>query len=282
MTGKSLTLGLTAAAIAFVLASCGGGGQQSGTGGLAETSEPPHWDYGAEHGPAHWGGLSPDYVACAEGSSQSPIDIASAGAQAATTTLAAEYGSIGLDIDHHEHVTEVIDNGHTIQVNCSGGGSLTAGDETYGLAQFHFHSPSEHTVDGKSFPMEMHMVHKSPSGKLAVVGTLIEEGAANAAFESIWANLPTQKGQEIDLPNLMIDVDKLLPADRAAYRYDGSLTTPPCSEGVRWFVLKTPIAMSAGQIDAFRAIISGNNRPTQPLNARPITVEALAKATAAR
>ena len=238
-------------------------------------AEKPHWDYGPEKGPAAWGSLGPEYVACAEGRSQSPIDIPTASVSTSTTALRGSYGAAALSIDHHEHVTDVIDNGHTIQVNCDGGGSVTVGEDTYALAQYHFHSPSEHTVDGKSFPMEMHMVHKSADGKLAVIGTLIEEGAANPAFDAVWAHLPAEKGQEVRMPDVMVDVDRLLPAERTAYHYSGSLTTPPCSEGVQWMVMRTPIALSAEQIGKFRGIIAGNNRPTQPLNERPVGLAAI-------
>ena len=150
---------------------------------------------------------------------------------------------------------------------------MTIADEAYALVQYHFHNQSEHTVKGKHFPMEMHLVHKSASGKLAVVGVLIEEGAHNAAFDPIWSNLPTRKGVETHYAHVAVDVDALLPTKRTSYRYDGSLTTPPCSEGVRWVVMTTPIQLSAEQIRAFAAIIHDNNRPTQPLNGRPVVTE---------
>jgi carbonic anhydrase len=123
--------------------------------------------------------------------------------------------------------------------------------------------------------MEMHLVHKSASGKLAVIGVFIQQGAHNASFDPIWNNLPTSKGVETHYPSVNVDVDKLLPTNRASYRYDGSLTTPPCSEGVRWIVMSTPIEFSAEQIKAVTAIIHDNNRPTQGLNARPVLTEAV-------
>jgi carbonic anhydrase len=139
--------------------------------------------------------------------------------------------------------------------------------------QYHFHSPSEHTVKGQHHPMEMHLVHKSADNKLAVIGVFIDEGAHNAAFDPIWSNLPDTKGEEVHVENVMVDVNQLLPASMESYRYDGSLTTPPCSEGVKWIVMTTPIQMSAEQINAFRAIISGNNRPVQPLNSRVVETD---------
>jgi carbonic anhydrase len=232
----------------------------------------PHWGYGAEHGPAEWGELCPEFSACGSGRSQSPIDLT--GATSSTlAALATSYAPAKLSIVHHEHQADVVNNGHTVQVNYPGGSSLTLEGQTYGLLQYHFHSPSEHTLEGKHFPMEMHLVHKAADGKLAVIGAFIEEGAANAAFEPVWANLPKEKGVEVHLAHVEVDVDALLPKDRTTYRYDGSLTTPPCSEGVKWFVLANPVALSSAQIAAFRAIVKDNNRPTQPVNGRKVVTD---------
>ncbi|HXV77868.1 MAG TPA: carbonic anhydrase family protein [Candidatus Polarisedimenticolaceae bacterium] len=240
----------------------------------AEPAEPPHWDYGTEHGPSAWGELSPDYAACGTGRSQSPIDI-SASVATGLPALAAQYRPVTLSIVHQEHKADEINTGHTIQVNYPAADTLTVGDEAYALVQYHFHSPSEHAVAGRHFPMEMHLVHRTSDGKLAVVGVFIAEGAANPAFDPVWANLPAEKGDEQQLEHVTVDVDRLLPADRTTYRYDGSLTTPPCSEGVKWFVMTTPIEMSAEQIGRFRAIVDGNNRPVQPLNGRAIATDAV-------
>ena len=142
-----------------------------------------------------------------------------------------------------------------------GADTLTLGGRVYQLAQYHFHSPSEHTVKGKHFPMEMHMVHKSADGRLAVVGVFIATGRHNQAFEPVWANLPAQKGVETHLPAVKVDVDTLLPAERTAYRYDGSLTTPPCSEGVKWIVMTTPIELSSEQVGSVHAPGQGQQPP---------------------
>ena len=230
----------------------------------------PHWDYGTEHGPANWASLSPDFATCASGKSQSPIDIVKAKAEK-VVEWKGSYTPAELRVVHHEHVADEINNGHTVQVNYQGADSLTLGDETFNLLQYHFHSPSENTVDGKHFPMEMHLVHKSVAGKLAVLGVFFEEGAENAAYAPVWSNLPKQKGMEYHLEHVKVNVDELLPAERSSYRFDGSLTTPPCTEGVKWVVLTQPAQLSAAQIAAFRAVIHDNNRPTQPLNGRKIT-----------
>lgn len=172
-----------------------------------------------------------------------------------------------------------INNGHTIQINYAGADTLTIGNDSYALVQYHFHDPSEHTVNGKHSPMEMHLVHQSAAGKLAVVGVLIDEGAHNKAFDPVWANLPKQKGMETHYSAVTVDVDGLLPAVRTSYRYDGSLTTPPCSEGVSWIVMSTPIQLSAAQIGVFMQLIRDNNRPTQPLNGRGVITDAVTVAS---
>jgi carbonic anhydrase len=239
----------------------------------------PHWDYGTEHGPASWASLSPEFATCASGKSQSPIDIAKARTER-VTELRASYTPAELRVVHHEHVADGINNGHTIQVNYTGADTLTLGDESFKLLQYHFHSPSENTVDGKHFPMEMHLVHKSDAGKLAVLGVFIEEGSENPAYAPVWSNLPKQKGMEFHLEHVQVNVDDLLPAQRSSYRFDGSLTTPPCSEGVKWVVLAQPAQLSAAQIAAFRAVIHDNNRPTQPLNGRRIVTDRVKDMTA--
>ena len=229
-----------------------------------------HWDYSAEHGPATWGTLDSQYATCASGRAQSPIDIVNATPNAQLPALTARFRPAALRVVHHAHQADVVNTGHSIQVNYPNADTITVGGDAYALLQYHFHSPSEHQVAGTSFPMEMHLVHKSTEGRLAVVGVLIREGRSNAAFGPVWSRLPATKGAEVVHDSVMVDVDDLLPAVRTSYRYDGSLTTPPCSEGVEWFVLTTPIELSAQQIAAFRQALAGNNRPVQPLNGRVI------------
>ena len=235
----------------------------------------PLWHYDGEEGPAHWGALSPKFAPCTSGRAQSPIDIVAPARGATNGAVAVNFPPASLRIIHQEHVADTINNGHTIQVNYSEGDILTVGASAYQLAQYHFHSPSEHTVDGKNFPMEMHLVHAGADGRLAVIAVLIVEGAHNAAFDPVWGNLPTQKGAEHHLAGVKVDVDALLPAARTTYRYDGSLTTPPCSEGVQWFVMTTPITLSAAQIGAFTALFHDNHRPVQPLNGRSVLIDAV-------
>ncbi len=241
------------------------------TRAIVPPAEAPHWNYG-DAGPAVWATLSPAFASCAAGKNQSPIDIVPPSPSAAPV-VATSSRPASLRIVHHEHMADGINNGHTIQINYGGADTLTVGDERFALVQYHFHAPSEHTISGRHAPMEMHLVHKSAAGNLAVLGVLIEEGGANSAFAPVWANLPTAKGMETHYQDLQVDVDDLLPVNRTAYRYSGSLTTPPCSEGVRWFILATPIQLSTEQVGAFKAVVQGNNRPVQPLNNRPVVLD---------
>ena len=256
----------------LTLLACAGGPEEDPASAPAAKPSEAHWGYEEANGPARWGELSTEWTTCGTGRHQSPIDLGSAttGDVSATTM---KFPPAKLSIVHQEHVLEALDNGHTIQVNYDGGETLSVGDETYRLLQYHFHSPSEHTVEGKHFPMEMHLVHKSTAGDLAVIGVFLEEGEHNPAFDALWRNLPDRKGERVDLRETDSDIDALLPETRSSYRYDGSLTTPPCSEGVRWIVMTEPVQLGSDQISAFRKVFYGNNRPTQPLNERRVATD---------
>lgn len=230
----------------------------SDSGGGSVASE---WGYQGELGPQNWAALNPNYVSCGEGTEQSPIDLHSNVAPARHPALETDYHTVPLTI---------FNNGHTIEIEYHEGSTLTVDGHTWDVVQFHFHAHSEHTVDGVTSPLELHIVHRDETGGLAVVGVLIDEGAANPALASIFEHLPAEKGEPEEVTGVEINVADLLPADLAAWRYDGSLTTPPCSEGVRWHVLSTPIEASTEQIAAFTAIFDHNSRPVQPLNEREI------------
>lgn len=246
------------------------------TRAVAPTAGDPEWGYEESEGPAKWGSLSPKWADCGSGKMQSPIDIEKP-TRADLPALRAEFKPAALKIIHHKHTADVVNTGHSIQVNYTEGDTLKIGDEQFQLLQYHFHSPSEHTVGGKHFPIEMHMVHKSADGKLAVVGVFIEEGAHNTAFDPIWSNLPNSKGLENHLEHVTVDVNRLLPPRKTTYRYDGSLTTPPCSEGVKWIIMTDPLQLSTQQISSFRSVMKGNNRPAQPLNSRKIVTDRIAE-----
>ena len=220
--------------------------------------EPVHWGYEGEEGPAHWGELSPDFALCSTGKEQSPVDIP------ALTSLNEE----SVAFNYRPTAVNILNNGHTIQVNYDEGSSIEVDSTKYNLLQFHFHGPSEHTLNGQYYDMEMHLVHQNAAGGLAVVGVFIERGSEKQAFAPVWNNLPTEESEPEMIGGASVNAGDLLPANRAYYRYNGSLTTPPCSEGVKWFVLSTPIELSGAQIDAFEAIMHDNNRPVQPLNER--------------
>lgn len=226
--------------------------------------EPPHWEYEGEAGPDAWGSLSEDYALCSTGQAQSPIDIT--GAQTLNLT--------DIEFSYSPSALNIFNNGHTIQVGYDDGSTITYNELVYTLKQFHFHTPSEHTIDGESFPMEIHFVHQSDTGALAVVGVMLREGEAdNAAYAPIFENLPAEKGDP-QPTDIAIDANSLLPAGRLFTTYGGSLTTPPCSQGVRWLVLSEPVELSAAQIEAFHAIFELNARPVQPLNTRDLLEDA--------
>jgi len=221
---------------------------------------PPHWSYEGEEGPVHWGELDHAYATCAVGKTQSPIDIAQA-TPADLPPLKVQYQAVPLNI---------LDNGHTIQVNYAAGSTLTVGDRTYTLKQFHFHHPSEESVHGQHSDLVAHLVHADAGGHLAVIAILFETGPTNGLLDAVWKNIPTQKGAATNVLGVNVNVKDLLPADLGYYTFSGSLTTPPCSEGVTWFVLKTRATMSAEQVSAFAKQYPMNARPTQPLNGRQV------------
>ncbi len=239
----------------------------------------PEWHYDGAEGPEAWAHLDSAWSACGVGKAQSPIDLSSRNA-VPLPTLRTAFGPAELRIVHQEHVADAINNGHTIQVNYTDGDTLFIGDKTFLLLQYHFHAPSEHTLDGRHFPMEMHLVHRSNDGALAVVGVFITEGKHNAAFDPIWEHLPDHRGVERHHPSVRVDVNEFLPVSHRSYRYEGSLTTPPCSEGVHWIVLAEPIELSAVQIGDFASLLGHNNRPVQPLVARVIVADTVAEVNA--
>jgi carbonic anhydrase len=221
----------------------------------------PHWGYQGADGAENWGKLHPDFALCSAGKNQSPIDI--------TNTLDADTPAI--TFNYSANGSEVIHNGHTIQVNFAAGSSITLRGNTYQLKQFHFHSPSENLIDGKSYPLEGHLVHSDDKGNLAVIGVMFNVGEANPVLSAVWAVMPEKAGGKNPL-SAPVNAAGLLPSDQDYYRFNGSLTTPPCSEGVTWIVMKQAMTASQAQINQFIGAMghSANNRPVQPVNARPI------------
>ena len=235
-------------------------------------ARPVHWGYEGESGPATWASLSPVYALCGEGKGQSPINIVKSETKGGATWK-FDYKNTSLHIAHNEHMEDIVDNGHTIQVTVDEGSTFTFNNKTYHLKQFHFHTPSEHTLDGNHAPMEMHMVHQSDDGGFAVVAVMFKEGKVpNENFTKIIANLPNAKGETKHVADANLDLKVHLPKDNFAYHYVGSLTTPPCTEGVQWLILREQVTLTADQIKAFSSRIGPNNRPTQALNTRSVDV----------
>jgi carbonic anhydrase len=220
----------------------------------------PHWTYKGKEGPKSWGSLDPSYANCSMGHTQSPINI----------TGAKESDLPALKFDYNAVPLNIIDNGHTIQVNYAPGSSLTVGDKTYTLKQFHFHHPSEEHVNGHGYDMVAHLVHSDAEGHLAVVAVLLHQGSASSFIDTVWGNIPKEKEKAVDVSSVSLNVKDLLPANHGYYTFSGSLTTPPCSEGVTWFVLKTPVTLSASQLAEFAKLYPRDARPIQPVNGREI------------
>ncbi len=223
-----------------------------------------HWSYAGENGPSSWGTLAPAFAACAEGRAQSPINFMARSPQP-LTPIVFDYRPTPLDIQH---------NGHTIQLTNEAGSSILLDGQRYEMNQLHFHAPSEHTVEGEHYPLEMHLVHRDRAGRLAVVGVLFELGAENPSLAQVWNHLPPEPGAPVRVEDGTVDAMDILPSTDSFYRYRGSLTTPPCTEQVRWAVLRTPVQLSDGQLSAFTSIVDHNNRPVQPLYDRTVRTRA--------
>lgn len=233
------------------------------------------WAYSGDNGPEHWG---KDYPVCAGGRNQSPIDVVeqrvldiSELVNEEQTVGARPAGFLKIQADYKDVPLRIINNGHAVEVEYDPGSTMTVHGRPRELKQFHFHGPSENKIGGESFPMEVHLVHADENGNLTVIGVLFKEGAANPFIEKLWAHMPKQIGKEVVVADQTINAAELLPDDTRYYYYNGSLTTPPCSEGVAWLLLKKPVEASTEQLEAFRAAMGfANNRPVQAINSRVI------------
>lgn len=218
-----------------------------------------HWSYSGENGPQAWGELTPEFAACAKGTRQSPIDIRG-GIAVDLEAIAFDYRASGF---------AVIDNGHTVQVNVAPGNSIQVLGRRFELLQFHFHRPSEERIDGRQFDMVVHLVHKDLDGRLAVIAVMLERGSVHPLVQAVWNNLPLEKGEEV-AARATIDLNHLLPQQRGYYTYMGSLTTPPCTEGVLWMVMQQPVTASPEQIGIFARLYPMNARALQSASGRLI------------
>jgi len=219
-----------------------------------------HWGYAGLGGPENWGKINSSYTTCGTGKRQSPIDIR---------------GGIKVDLepirfDYRTTEFRIVDNGHTVQVDVGEGNSITVMGQTYPLVQFHFHRPSEERINGKSFDMVVHLVHKDYDNHLAVIAIPMEKGMENPVIQTLWNHLPLEVGMDVAPPDVTINLANLLPQSREYYTYMGSLTTPPCTENVLWMVFKNPVPVSQEQIGIFARLYPNNARPVQPANDRLI------------
>jgi carbonic anhydrase len=226
---------------------------------LAEENK-QNWSYGTIDNPAKWAKINSEFALCELGSNQSPINIKN-------TSLAVT--PLNLEFNYQSTPLSIINNGHTIQINYKPGSNIKINNEEYELLQFHFHTPSEHTINNQASAMELHLVHRNARGQLAVVGVMMQKGLANPLIDQIWMNIPPV-GKNNNVKTSSINVDNLLPNNKEYFSYIGSLTTPPCSENVKWNVLKTPIQVSEKQIKEFQSVYQINARPVQSINNRKI------------
>lgn len=239
-------------------------GHAHGAGHAAHAAHKGHWDYVSSHaeGPSHWGELDHAFEQCSKGIHQSPVNIA----KTVKTQLPA------LEFGYSSIAPVILNNGHTVQVNLPAGQKLKVGDQSYELLQFHFHTPSEEAVSSKRAPMVAHFVHKNAEGKLGVVALLIDIGKAEGPMDPIFDHLP-RPGEKITVDDLTLDLSAMLPKNLGYYNLEGSLTTPPCSEGVNWMILKEHGTLTRAHVRAFQHMFReghGNARPVQPLNDRVI------------
>ncbi len=228
-------------------------------GSAGAAAHAAHWDYAGNGGPEAWGRMKPEFAKCSSGTRQSPIDIRDG--------IRVELDAV--QFDYKPSAFRVIDNGHTVQVNVGPGNSIEVMGRRYDLLQFHFHRPSEERINGKQFDMVAHLVHKDIDGRLAVVAVLLDRGSAQPIVQTVWNNLPLEKGDEVAARGAL-NLNELLPTERSYYTYMGSLTTPPCSEGVLWMVMKTPVPISGEQINIFSRLYPMNARPVQSAAGRLI------------
>lgn len=225
-------------------------------------AQPVRWGYAGDIGPDRWAELSPEFRLCGVGTRQSPIDLRDG--------LAVDLEKI--EFDYKPAGFTVVDNGHTIEVGIAPGSGLTVMGRRYELVDFHFHRPGEERIGGRQFDMSAHLVHRDSQGQLAVVAVLLERGPdeqPHPLIRTVWAHLPLERGQTMK-PQLQIDLNQLLPADRGYYTYMGSLTHPPCTEGVLWMVMRQPVALTVQQIDVFARLYPMNARPLQAGSGRLI------------
>jgi carbonic anhydrase len=237
----------------------GHGGDEHGEARVAGPTL-QHWTYVGDEGPEHWAQLGGEATTCATGTRQSPIDLSGAKRPQAET----------ISLDYNSSQATIQNNGHTIIVTPTNGGGITVDGVVYKLKQFHFHSPSEHAINGHRAAFETHFVHQNAKGEYLVLGVMSEVGAADPMLAPLWAYLPSDPGSPLNVPDLLINPRDLMPSQESFYAYAGSLTTPPCTEGVTWMVYTAPLTVSAEQVQAFERLIGPSARPVQAKHERSL------------
>jgi carbonic anhydrase len=225
-------------------------------------SDPPHWSYEGKTGPQAWAEINPDFGTCSTGDRQSPINI--------DESMTLKGPAETLQFHYQPSNGTVVNNGHTIQVDVQGDNALTVRGTEFKLLQFHFHHPSEERVNSRGSAMVAHLVHKSATGQLAVVAVLLDPGEINPLINKVWTHMPLEKGDSVRMPVNLVNLNELLPTDQRYYQFMGSLTTPPCTEGVLWMVLKQATPVAREQIKLFSQLFPNNARPVQPANGRAV------------
>jgi carbonic anhydrase len=220
--------------------------------------EGPQWGYDGEQGPENWGRLHPDFAPCAEGKQQSPVDL----------RMPSPENPADINFQYQPVAFNMLNNGHTVMAECENAGFMEVDGKRYFLKQIRFHSPSEHTMGGQPFEMEAQFIHESEDGQPAIVAVFIQRGDANLAYASLWQHVPRQAGEMQATEGVAVNAADLLPESRTYYHYDGSLTTPPCTEGVKWYIMAMPVWVSGAQLVALQRISDRNARPVQPFNNR--------------
>jgi len=235
-------------------------------GAMAADQPEAQWSYLQETGPDHWAELDPSFAICARGKAQSPINL----------TAAEGADLINPDFHYQSVPLNLLNNGHTVQVPYAPGSYIMLDGIKYNLLQFHFHSPSEHAIDNQSQAVELHLVHQSDAGELAVVAVMLraedDERSVNESFAALTQRLPLKSGDKVRTQKT-INAQTLLPPQTTTYRYSGSLTTPPCSESVTWLVMTEPVTVSKAQASQYELLLNHNNRPLQPLNQRSVQMD---------
>jgi len=234
----------------------------AGVAGLSAGADSSAWSYAGNTGPSKWGKMAKEFAVCGTGELQSPIDIPDAHVRK---------GDIpALLFNYKPSPLRIVDDGHTIRVNYAPGSYVNNNGKRYDLVAIEFHKPSEEKINGKGQEMSAHLIHKDKDNKVAIIAVLLDQGAENELLKTLWSNLPTTKGKESIVDSVTINAVGLLPKRKGYYTYAGSLTAPPCTEGVTWFVMQEPVPVSAEQVARFGRLYPMNARPVQPRNDRDI------------